>query len=250
MFWGIMGVEKVFTKELVDFGYVQIGNLKIHLVLTDVVVTTWIAMAVVIILSLFFTRNLKIKNPSIRQVLIETVIVAMARQIRDFSNMPVSPFFNLIATMWIFVAFSNLMGMVPGSHTPTGNLSAVVGLSTITFFSVFYYGIKFHGFSYLKRFFEPIFILFPLNIIGEIGRIISLTFRLFGNMLGWDLIIAILVLLTGILVPVPMMLFNIVGDLIQTYLFGVLTLAYIVAGLKVEELHKKLLYLKENWYDL
>ncbi|EDP73353.1 F0F1 ATP synthase subunit A, partial [Hydrogenivirga sp. 128-5-R1-1] len=190
------------------------------------------------------------KNPSIKQVFIETVIVAMARQIRDFSNMPISPFFNLIATMWIFVVFSNLMGMIPGFHTPTGNLSAVAGLSTITFFSVFYYGIKFHGFSYLKRFFEPIFILFPLNIIGEFGRIISLTFRLFGNMLGWDLIIAMLVLLTGLLVPVPMMLFNIVGDLIQAYLFGVLTLAYIVAGLKVEELDKKLSYLKENWYEL
>ena len=69
-------------------------------------------------------------------------------------------------------------------------------------------------------------------------------------MLGWDLIIAMLVLLTGLLVPVPMMLFNIVGDFIQAYLFGVLTLAYIVAGLKVEELDKKLSYLKENWYEL
>lgn len=245
-----MGVEKVFTKELIDFGYLEIGNLKIHLVLTDVVITTWVSMVIVVILSFIFTRNLKIKNPSIRQILIETIIVAMAKQIRDFSNMPISPFFNLIATIWIFVAFSNLIGMIPGFHTPTGNLAAVAGLSTITFFSVFYYGIKFHGFSYLKKFFEPIFILFPLNVVGEVGRIISLTFRLFGNMLGWDLIIAMLVLLTGILVPVPMMLFNIVGDLIQAYLFGVLTLAYIVAGLKVEELDKKLSYLKENWYEL
>jgi len=245
-----MGVEKVFTKEFFDFGYIQIGNLKLHLVITDVVITTWIAMIIVVVLSIFFTQNLKLKNPSLRQIFIETLIIAMAKQIRDFSNMPISPFFNLIATMWIFVAFSNLMGMIPMFHTPTGNLAAVMGLSTITFFSVFYYGIKFHGFSYLKRFFEPIFILFPLNIIGEFGRIVSLTFRLFGNMLGWDLIIAMLVLLTGILIPVPMMLFNIVGDLIQAYLFGVLTLAYIVAGLKVEELDKKLSTLKENWYEI
>ncbi len=245
-----MGVEKVFTKELFDFGYISIGNLKVKLVITDVVLTTWVAMIFAVILSLIFTKNLKIKDPSTRQILIETIIISMARQIRDFSQTPVFPFFNLIATMWIFVAFSNLIGMIPPFHTPTGNISAVAGLSTITFFSIYYYGVKFHGISYFKKFFEPVFILFPLNIVGELGRILSLTFRLFGNMLGWDLIIAILVLLTGVLIPVPMMLFNIVGDIIQAYLFGVLTLAYIVAGLKVEDIDKKLSGIKEDWYEI
>jgi F-type H+-transporting ATPase subunit a len=245
-----MRVEKVFTKELFDFGYISIGNLKVKLVITDVVLTTWVAMIFAVILSLIFTKNLKIKDPSTRQILIETIIISMARQIRDFSQTPVFPFFNLIATMWIFVAFSNLIGMIPPFHTPTGNISAVAGLSTITFFSIYYYGVKFHGISYFKKFFEPVFILFPLNIVGEFGRILSLTFRLFGNMLGWDLIIAILVLLTGVLIPVPMMLFNIVGDIIQAYLFGVLTLAYIVAGLKVEDIDKKLSGIKEDWYEI
>ncbi len=245
-----MGVEKVFTKELIDLGYLQIGSLKLHLVITDVVVTTWVAMGVIIFLSYFLTRKLSVENPSLRQIIVETVIIAMAKQIRDFSQTPVFPFFSLIATMWIFVAFSNLIGMVPPFHTPTGNLSAVAGLSTITFFSIYYYGVKFHGIGYFKKFFQPNIILFPLNVIGEFGRIVSLTFRLFGNMLGWDLIIAMLVLLTGILVPVPMMLFNVVGDLIQAYLFGVLTLAYIVAGLKVEEIDKKLSGIEEDWYEI
>ncbi|RMA97240.1 F0F1 ATP synthase subunit A [Hydrogenothermus marinus] len=242
--------EKVFTKELFDFGYITIENIKIHLALTDVVITTWIAMAVIIVLAFIFTRNLKIKNPSTKQIFIETLLIAIAKQIKDFAQMPISPFFNFIATIWIFVAFSNIIGMVPPFHTPTGDISAVAGLSTITLFSIYYYGVKFHGLSYFKKFFEPVFILFPLNIVGEFGRILSLTFRLFGNMLGWDLIIAILVLLTAVIVPVPMMLFNILGDIIQAYLFGILTLAYIVAGLKVEELDKKLAYLKEDWYEL
>ncbi|WP_456399652.1 F0F1 ATP synthase subunit A [Persephonella sp.] len=244
-----MDVEKVFTKDLFDFGYIHIGNMKIHLVLTDVVVTTWVAMAFLIVISYIFTRNLSIKEPTYKQIFVESLISAMAKQIKDFSQTPVFPFFNLIATMWLFVAISNLIGMIPPFHTPTGNLSAVAGLSTITFFSIYYYGVKFHGISYFKKFFEPVFLLFPLNIIGEIGRILSLTFRLFGNMLGWDLIIAILVLLTGLLIPVPMMLFNIVGDLIQAYLFGILTLAYIVAGLKIEVIDKKLSSVKEDWYE-
>ncbi len=245
-----MKVEEVFTRELIDFGYIQIGKLKIHLVLTDVVVTTWVGMFLLTALSFLLTRNLRVKNPSYRQLFLESLMVAMAKQIRDFSRMPVYPFFSFITTMWLFVAFSNLIGMVPPFHTPTRDISAVAGLSTITLLSIFYYGIRFQGLGYFKRYFEPFFLLFPLNILGEFGRILSLTFRLFGNMLGWDLIIAMLVLLTGFLIPVPMMLFNVLGDAIQAYLFGILTLAYIVAGLEIEEVRKRLPQVKEDWYEL
>ncbi len=235
---------------LIDLGHLSLGGFKIHLVITEVVVTTWVAMLIVALISLFLTRRLKLKNPSYPQLLAETLIVAMARQIHGFVGTPVKPFFSLIATMWIFVGVSNLIGMVPPFSTPTGDISAVAGLSTVTLMSIFYYGVRFQGFSYFRRYFEPFILLFPLNVIGEIGRILSLTFRLFGNMLGWDLIIGILVLLTGFLVPVPMMLFNVLGDVIQAYLFGILTLAYIVAGLEVEKISLKLSDVKENWYDL
>jgi len=245
-----MGVEEVFTREVLDLGYIRVGSYEIHLVVTDVLLTTWVAMGVIILLSFLLTRNLKVKDPSYRQILIESLLIAMAKQIRDFTKMPVSPFFSFIATIWIFVAFSNLIGMIPPFHTPTRDISAVAGLSTITLFSIFYYGVKFHGITYFKRYFEPFFLLFPFNVLGEFGRILSLTFRLFGNMLGWDLIIAILVLLAGFLVPVPMMLFNVLGDVIQAYLFGILTLAYIVAGLEVEEIRKTLPPLREDWYEL
>ncbi len=236
--------------EVFDFGTVSIFGFKVSLSINEVVVTTWIAMALCVLLSVIFTRNLSVENPTLRQLFIETVIVAIARQIRDFSRMPVSVFFNFIATMWIFVAFSNLIGMVPPFSTPTSDLNAVAGLSTIVFFSTYYYGVKFYGISFLKKFIEPNPILLPLNVVGEIGRILSLTIRLFGNMLGWDLIIAMLVLLTGIIVPVPLMLFNVLGDLIQAYLYGALTLVYIVAGLRVEELEAGLIESEEKWYEL
>ncbi len=239
---------EIERKAVLDFGSLRVGGFELELSLTDTVITTWIAMGVVVALSYLLTRRLRVKEPSYRQLLAELLLSAMARQIREFSRMPVAPFFAFIATMWIFVGSSNLIGMVPPLSTPTGDLSAVAGLSTITFFSIFYYGVRFQGLSYFRRYFEPIFILFPLNVVGELGRILSLTFRLFGNMLGWDLIIGILVLLTGLLVPVPMMLFNVLGDVIQAYLFGILTLAYIVAGLEVQEVRKKLSHLEESWY--
>ncbi len=240
----------IAKRVLIDFGYLNLGKLKLHLAITEVVVTTWVAMLVVVLVSFLLTRKLKVKDLSYPQLFAETLVVAMARQIHGFARTPVQPFFSLIATMWIFVGACNLIGMVPPFSTPTGDISAVAGLSTITLFSIFYYGVKFQGLSYFKRYFEPFILLFPLNVIGEFGRILSLTFRLFGNMLGWDLIIGILVLLTGLLVPVPMMLFNVLGDVIQAYLFGILTLAYIVAGLEVEEVSRKLSGLKEDWYEL
>ncbi|WP_457600169.1 F0F1 ATP synthase subunit A [Hydrogenivirga sp.] len=241
---------EITKRVLIDLGYFNVGGVSFHLVITEVVVTTWVAMAAVSLIAFLLTRNLRVERPSYAQLIAETLIVAMARQIHGFARTPVKPFFSLIATMWLFVGASNLIGMVPPFSTPTGDLSAVVGLSTITLLSIFYYGVKFQGISYFRRYFEPFVLLFPLNVIGEVGRILSLTFRLFGNMLGWDLIIGILVLLTGLLVPVPMMLFNVLGDVIQAYLFGILTLAYIVAGLEVEEINRKFAGLKEDWYEI
>ena len=247
-----MAVEdKVYAKELLNLGTVEIGNLKLQLVLTNVVLTSFVAVIVIAFFSYIFTRNMSIKNPSMRQLFIETLIVTIAKQIRAMSNMPIFPFFGLIATMWILISFSNLIGIIPIPifHTPTADLSAVAGLSTITFLSIYYFGVRYHGISYFKEFFEPVFFFFPFHVVGEFGRIVSLTFRLFGNMLGWDLIIAILVYLTGLLIPVPAMLFHIFEALLQAYIFGLLTLAYIVSGLKVEELEKRFSNIKEDWYE-
>ena len=234
----------------IDLGYLSIGKYKLHLVISETVITTWITMALLAGFALFFTRGLKIRNPSYRQLFIETLIIAIAKQIRGFSKTPVEPFFSLIATMWLFVGASNLIGLAPYFSKPTADLSAVSGLSTITLFSIFYYGLKFEGLSYFKKFLEPFFIFLPLNIIGEFGRILSLTFRLFGNMLGWEIILGILLLVAGLLVPVPLMLLSFLGDVIQAYLFGMLTFAYIIAGINVSELNKKLSGIKENWYEL
>jgi F-type H+-transporting ATPase subunit a len=243
-------MASIAPTEVFSFGTVELFGIKLSLSITEVVITTWVAIALCVAFAVFFTRKLSLENPSLRQLFIETVIVAIAKQIREFSGMPVAVFFNFIATLWLFVAFSNLVGMIPPFSTPTSDLNAVAGLSTVVFFSTYYYGVKFYGISFLKRFIEPNPVLLPLNIVGEVGRILSLTIRLFGNMLGWDLIIAMLVLLTGIIVPVPLMLFNVLGDLIQAYLYGALTLVYIVAGLKVEEIDRKLANLYEDWYQL
>ncbi len=242
-----MDIEK---RVIIDLGSFEIHGINVKLEITEVVLTSWVVMLALTLCSYFVSKRLRVENPGRLQLLVETLLIAMARQIREFSGMPAGYFFNLIATMWLFVGASNIIGLVPPFTTPTGDLWAVAGLSTITFLSIFYFGIKLEGVSYLKRYFEPFFFLFPLNVIGELARILSLTFRLFGNMAGWDLIIGILVLLTGVLVPVPLMLFNVLGDIIQAYIFGILSLAFIIAGIDVEKVRERVGYVKEDWYDL
>lgn len=228
-----------FPRTLIDFGSIQLGSIKIDLILTDVVTTSWAAILILALLSWLMTRGLSVSQPKRPQLIAESVILAMAKQIKDFSQMPIERFFSLIATMWLFVGMSNLIGMTPFFSTPTRDISAVLGLTAITFFSIYYFGFKDQGIHFLKHYIEPVIFLLPLNIIGELGRILSLSFRLFGNMLGWELIIGILLLLAGLLIPVPMMLFNLVGNVIQAYLFGILTLVYIVSGLKTENYESK-----------
>ncbi|PIQ29070.1 F0F1 ATP synthase subunit A [bacterium (Candidatus Blackallbacteria) CG17_big_fil_post_rev_8_21_14_2_50_48_46] len=243
-----MNIQEVFPQELWNGGTVQFGPLRLELVITDVVPTTLLISVLLILAAWGLTRRLSLEKPGPAQLLVETLLVAMARTVRDFSGMAIRPFFALVATLWIFIGAANLFGTLPFFGTPTRDLGTVVALSTISFGSSYYFGLRFQGPAFLKRFLEPYPFLLPLNLIGELGRILSLTFRLFGNMLGWELIIAILVMLTGVLVPVPMMLFNTVGNLIQAYLFGILSLVYIVSGLQIENLQAPLNE-KENWYE-
>ncbi|RUM28175.1 MAG: F0F1 ATP synthase subunit A [Aquifex sp.] len=243
----MIGIGK---KIIIDLGHYQIGNIKLDLILNETVINSWIAMIILIILSILLTRDLKVRNPSYRQLFVETLIISVAKQIRGFSRVPVEPFLGFITTMWLFVGVSNLLGLVPFLEKPTADLSAVAGLSTITFLSIFYYGVKFEGISYFKHYLKPLPIFLPFNVIGESGRILALTFRLFGNMLGWEIILGILLVIAGLLVPVPLMLLSVVGDVIQAYIFGLLTLAYIIAGINVSELKRRLKNLEENWYEL
>ncbi len=242
-------VQKIFPHTVIDFGTLNLGGLKFYLVITDVVITTWLIMLILVLLSLFLAHNLKIKKPSYRQIVAETVLITIARAIKQTSGFSVNHFFPLIATFWIFIGLSNIIGLLPLIDSPTRDISLVISLSLTAFCSVYYFGIKLNGWGFLKVLFEPNPIFFPINITGELGKILSLTFRLFGNILGWEIILFILVMLTGFLVPVPLMIFSILSALIQSYIFGILVLVYIISGLKIEKIEPKYLE-KENWYEL
>jgi F-type H+-transporting ATPase subunit a len=138
----------------------------------------------------------------------------------------------ILSTIFVYIFFSNLLGLIPGLKSPTGLFSNCLGMALIVFFYTFYLGLKKHGLSYFKHFTGDIWwmvpLMLPIHIIGEISRPISLTLRLFGNIMGEDAVILVLtVFLFPLLVPVPMLLMAIFTSLLQALVFTILSGVYL-----------------------
>ncbi|MBA4395251.1 MAG: ATP synthase F0 subunit A, partial [Desulfobacca sp.] len=148
--------------------------------------------------------------------------------------------FPLIATLGLFIFLSNVMGLIPGFYSPTASINTTLSCALIVFCTTHIIGIKVHGFKYIKQFLGPIWwmapLMLPIEIIGHLSRILSLTLRLFGNIMGEDLVLAILLLLAGkFLAPLPMMFLAIFTSFVQAFIFALLSMMYISAAM--EEAH-------------
>jgi len=226
-----MMIENVFPRVLFEF---NIATLTISI--TDTVVTSWIIIALLALLSYAMSRRLSILHPSKMQLFAEKIVIAIKEMLETSTTVPPWTLVPLIGTIWIYIGFMNLISIIPYFHNPTRDLSTTASLSLISFFSIHYYGIKFNGLGgYLKRYIEPSVLMLPFNLFADISRIFAMAIRLFGNMLSWEMIIAILIALVGFLVPVPMMLLGIVGDILHAFLFGFLTYIFIIGGIEAEK---------------
>jgi F-type H+-transporting ATPase subunit a len=203
--------------------------------IADTVVTTWAVMGVLVCVAAIAGRRLKL-YPRGWQMAVETAATGVDTAIEEVMGRDPRPFFPLIATMWLMIAVANLTGLVPGLISPTRDMSTAGALAAISFFSVHYFGIRFSGFrGYIKHYFEPVFILFPFHIISELSRTLALMLRLFGNVLSGEMVAGVLLLVAGFLVPVPFALLEFVVAILQAYIFGMLTLIFIAAGVKTAE---------------
>lgn len=138
----------------------------------------------------------------------------------------------VLSTIFIYIFSSNLLGLIPGLKSPTSIFSNCLGMALIVFVYTFYLGLKKHGVGYIKHFTGDIWwmmpLMLPIHIIGEISRPISLTLRLFGNIMGEDAVILVLtVFIFPLLVPVPMLLMAIFSSLLQALVFTILSGVYL-----------------------
>lgn len=213
--------------------FFQIGPIAINATL----VFTWITMAVILCICLFVTRKLETGAKLSRlQNMLETVIKAMREQIYAISRQKTDMFLPLVGTLFLFIAFSIVLGIIPGFTSPTGSLSTTAALAICVFFSVPIFGIKKRGFKgYLKHYLRPTPFMLPFNILGELSRTIALAVRLFGNVMSGTIIIAILLTIVPFFFPIVMQALGLLTGLIQAYIFAVLTTVYIASATQAYE---------------
>lgn len=149
-------------------------------------------------------------------------------------------FLPLIASLGLVIVISNLMGVFPGFESPTANINFTLSLALIVFVYYNYLGIKTNGFvNYFKHFMGPMPVLaplmFPIEIISHISRIISLSFRLFGAIRGDDMFLMVLLMLVPWLVPLAGFFMLTAFGLLQAFIFMILTYVYIAGSIMIHD---------------
>ena len=194
-------------------------------------------MLALAIFSRVVTRRLD-REPGPLQAAVEGAVGAIDETIRSVLPGHAERVFPFIATLWIFILLANLIGLVPGIHAPTGDLSVTAALAVLVFVSVHWFGIGIDGITpYLRHYLAPSPLLLPFHIISEISRTLTLAVRLFGNMMSLEMAALLVLLVAGFLVPVPLLMLHIVEALIQAYIFGMLALIYLAGAIQTRALH-------------
>jgi len=203
---------------------------------SSAVVTTWGIMAVLVLFSAIATRRLG-ERPGLLQTVLEGVVLAIENGIAAVFPQRPRMLVPFIGTLWVFLVVANLLGIVPGLHSPTGDLSLTAALALLVFLSVHWYGVRAEGWrAYLRHYFAPNPILFPFHVMSELSRTVALAVRLFGNMASLEMAAVLVLLVAGFLVPVPILLLHVVEALVQAYIFGMLALVYIAGGIQSQQL--------------
>lgn len=197
------------------------------------VLVSWLVVLVLTGTAWFGTRRLDPMRPTPLATALEGVVWAMREAIAAAAPEHADRLLPFIGTLWLFLVVANLIGLVPGLVTPTADLSTTAALAVLVFLSSHWYGIRIDGLrAHLRHYLAPNPILLPFHVVGEITRTAALAIRLFGNMTSLDLAALVLLLVAGLLVPVPLLLLHVVEALVQAYIFGMLALVYIAGSLQ------------------
>ena len=203
------------------------------------VVYSWFIMLVLVIGALLLSRGIRLL-PKKGQNLLEMIVGGLEDFMVEITGPEGKAFFPFIATIFLYILLCNLIGLVPGFFSPTANINTTLSLAICTFVLTHIIGIQFHGAKYIKHFFGPVWALAPLmfiiEIIGHLARVMSLSVRLFGNIFGKEKILGILFALAGLyLAPLPILFLGILVSFIQAVVFMLLSIVYFAGAM--EEAH-------------
>ncbi|HOV87090.1 MAG TPA: F0F1 ATP synthase subunit A [Syntrophobacteraceae bacterium] len=196
----------------------------------------WVVMILLLILGKMAAGTLKMV-PEKGQNFFEVVITGIEDFMIGVTGEEGRFVFPLIATLGMFILLSNYLGMIPGFFSPTANINTTAAMALIVVIFTHVIGVKFHGVKYIKHFMGPVWwltpLIMPIEIIGHLARVLSLSIRLFGNIFGEELVLAILFFLAGMyLAPLPMMLLGLFTGFIQAFIFCLLSMMYFAGAIE------------------
>lgn len=227
------------SDESMDFGaklyckLFDMGGTPIYL--TQTIISTWIVMAIITVVALILRATMS-KWQDVPQSKLQIVVEMVVETINDFVANTMgaknSKFAAYFGPLIVFIAISNLAGLI-GIRPPTADFATTFAFALITFCMIHGFGIKAKGLAYFKGFFEPVAFLFPINIVGEIATPISLSFRLFGNILGGAIIMGLVYAMFPkivIFLGVPAVLhcyFDVFAGSLQAFIFVMLSMTFV-----------------------
>jgi len=214
---------------------------------STIVINTWITLGIILIAVIPVSAILR-KKSSIARYL----VISFVRYFLDLSQQVLGSFsfnhFAFITTLFCFIFSCNAIAIIPWTEEPTKDINTTLALGLISFFYTQFYAIKVQGIkAYIKEFFTPIFVMFPLHVIGKLATIVSISFRLFGNIFGGAIIAhiylssiegSLLWELLGILTGTNLIItifFGLFEGFLQAFVFSMLSLTYLSIAINHDE---------------
>ncbi len=208
----------------------QNGFFKIN----HTILFTWFIMAVMIIVALILRAVLTHeKNIGKLQNFFEILITGIKDQVEKMGKVDLNFVFPFIATIFIFILFSNLLQIIPFFHSPTASLSTTVALVVVVVSLGIIYGVKRVGvIGYLKKYIRPTVVMLPMNIISDISSNCALAIRLYGNIMSGMVIGAVVsqIAFLALGFPIFLSILSFISSVIQAYIFSILALVFILSA--------------------
>nr|YP_009694305.1 ATP synthase CF0, subunit A [Hapterophycus canaliculatus]AXU40722.1 ATP synthase CF0, subunit A [Hapterophycus canaliculatus] len=218
--------------------YWELNDITFH---GQVIIVSSLVILLTLVFSFLGTSD-KSMIPNGWQNFMESVVEFVKEIAQNQLGNEYRPWLPFIGTLFLFVFGCNWAGAVipwkliklsEGEFgAPTNDINTTVALALLTSFMYFYAGLSTKGFGYFKRYIEPTPLLLPINILEDFTKPLSLSFRLFGNILADELTVSVLALLVPLIVPLPVMLLGVFASSVQALIFSTLAGAYIAEAVE------------------
>ena len=215
-----IGAHKIF----------ELAGMQFH---QDTLIMTWIVMAIVMVVVIGCTRKLSL-IPGGAQNFVEMILEPIISQIDSSAGKKGQRIVSVVVTIFLFVLFSNLIGLFPAMASPTADINTTMGLALMVIGLVHVYGMADRGTRYLAHFFQPNPAFVLLHIMDNVTRPITMGFRLFGNIISHDILMIVVLGLIPFIVPSAVLFLGLFIGIIQAAIFTILSITYMAEGLEDE----------------